>query len=72
MQVKQGGNTALGAVMILVMKFRVRTAKEWYEVEILSVLRELLGEAIHIVALNASTLGALLSEFIDRLKSHGK
>ena len=40
--------------------------------EILSVLRELLGEAIHIVTLNASSLGALLSKFIDWLKSHRK
>ncbi len=43
-----------------------------YEVEILSVLRELFGEAIHIFTLNASTLGALLSNFIDRLKNSNK
>lgn len=43
-----------------------------YEVEILSVLRELIGETIHIITLNASSLGALLSTFIDRLKSRRK
>ena len=39
------------------------------EVEILNVLRELLGEAIHIITLNASSLGALLSNLFDRFKS---
>ncbi len=37
--------------------------------EIMNVLRELLGEAVHIMALNASSLGALLSNLFDRLKS---
>ena len=39
------------------------------EVEIMSVLFELLGEAIHILTLNASSLGVLLAQFREWIKS---
>ena len=39
------------------------------EVEIMSVLSELIGEAIHILTLNASSLGALLAQFREWIKS---
>ena len=37
--------------------------------EIMSVLSELIGEAIHILTLNVSSLGALLAQFREWIKS---
>ena len=64
-------NIALGAVFPDREYRRLRKEGD-KEVEILSVLRELLGEAIHIVILNASSLGALLVLFRDWIHSKHK
>ena len=71
-QVKQGEYRFSEQCINLAMKLRARTAKGAMKMGFLSVLLELLGEAVHIISLDASFLGALLSTFIDRIKSRRK
>jgi len=68
-RIKQGEYRFSEQCINLAMKLRARTAKGAMKMGFLSVLSELLGEAIHIVLINASFIGAYVSFFCERVRT---